>query len=163
MPADHKLSVIVQDEQFQIQRFPFAMAKGWKLAIDGVPAATIREDSILFHREDHILRYIAAQTPPAWHPCDRCTDPMECGSWACCINPASHYNVRPTVEIDPKAAEIRIEVANDGVCIGFFCEGRTALLNLDALSAGAPVSSEGRKALAEWANDRRKQANAVPA
>lgn len=146
-----------------VRSFPFASVKGWKLAVDGVPVATIREESVLFHKEEHVLRYIASQAPPAWQPCAQCTDPMDCGSWASCINPAAH-KARPAVEIDPKAADLRIEVAADGVSIGFFAEdGRVALLNLDALSAGAPVSSEGRAALSAWASDRRKQATAVPA
>lgn len=98
---------------------------------------------------------------PTWELCNRCTDPMDCGSWACCMNQASRDR---TVEIDPKAADLRIEVAPDGVCIGFFSgNGRCALLNLDKLSAGAPVSSDAASALREWANDRRKQASAVPA
>lgn len=164
MHGSHKLSLIMDDaESAEIARYPVAAVAGWKIAVDGVPMATIKQESVVFHKEEHVLRYIASQAPPAWHPCAQCTDPMDCGSWASCINPAAH-KARPAVEIDPKAADLRIEVAHDGVSIGLFAEdGRVALLNLDALSAGAPVSSEGRKALAEWANDRRKQANATPA
>lgn len=108
-------------------------------------------------------RHIASQAPPAWHPCDRCTDPMECGSWASCINPSARQ-ARPAVEIDAKTADLRIEVAADGVSIGFFAgDGLCALVNLDSLSAGVPVSSESARALRSWANDRRKQADAIPA
>lgn len=28
----------------------------------------------------------AADGPPNWMPCSKCTDPMDCGSWATCMN-----------------------------------------------------------------------------
>lgn len=63
------------------------------------------------------------------------------------------------VEITPDAADIRIEVATDGVHIGFFSDdGQSAVLNLDKLSAGGAIGSVSAAALAAWAADRRKQA-----
>ena len=63
------------------------------------------------------------------------------------------------VEIEPSAANIRIEVAPDGVFIGFFAEdGRSAILNMETISALSLVNGA---ALQAWVADRRKQAAAL--
>lgn len=56
--------------------------------------------------------------------------------------------------IAPEQADIRIEVADDGVFMGFFTKrGRMSLVNLDRLAAAHPSPE-----LTAWVNERREQA-----
>lgn len=88
---------------------------------------------------------------------------MDCGSWASCCSPRRDA---PTdgIEIDPKNADIRIEVDGQKVYIGFFTEdGRSALIDIDAVSRGDYGDFLGSPTLRAWVSDRRKQAAVVPA
>jgi hypothetical protein len=70
--------------------------------------------------------------------------------------------MREPVVIDPAKADIRVEVAPDGVFIGFYTgDGRVGLLNLDKLSASGGVSYMSAEAVAQWTKDRRDQAAAM--
>lgn len=60
------------------------------------------------------------------------------------------------VEIEPNEADIRIEVGPDGVFIGFFSNGKAALLSMDTLiQTLGPKSATAIKA---WIHDRKNQA-----
>lgn len=60
------------------------------------------------------------------------------------------------VEIEPNEADVRIEVGPDGVFIGFFSDGKAALLSMDVLSQA--LGSEGSAAIKAWIYDRKNQA-----
>ena len=61
-----------------------------------------------------------------------------------------------SVPIDPAVADLRVEVGDDGVFVGFFTEdGQMTLLNVEKL---AKAGFGDFVALASWSADRRKQA-----
>lgn len=52
-------------------------------------------------------------------------------------------------------ADVRVEIADDGMFLGFFTEdGRTAVVNLEMILAALPEGSVSRSALREWQADR---------
>ncbi len=54
-----------------------------------------------------------------WKPCEHCTDPMDCGSWATCLSPRSNgyqHKPKPTPQTPPgQLAFTRIECRTCGL------------------------------------------------
>lgn len=62
------------------------------------------------------------------------------------------------------ADNIRVEIADDGMFLGFFTEdGRTAVVNLETILSALPEGSVSRSALKEWTEDRKRQVNSKTA
>lgn len=106
-------------------------------------------------------------------PCKWCGDPTPMlGTKMCdrCWELDHRISAQPKLArrmletFDPNDQGTRIEVAADGVFIGFFAEdGRSAILNISAISEGRYGHHLGSHALRAWVADRKKQAAAAAA